>query len=163
MSAIRVAWGSAAGPTATAAYDAALAEANVHDYNLVTVSSVIPPGPAVERVGTAPDLGPAGNALTVVQSRETLRPGADESAVVGVGWVRSESGRGLFYEESGADRESVVATIREGLAAGQHLREWSFDDDPTVQTATADPRPDAHACAVVVAAYGRSRPLVHPA
>lgn len=163
MSVIRVAWGSAAGPTATAAYDAALAEANVHDYNLITVSSVIPAEPAVERVGTAPDLGPAGNGLTVVQSRETLPPGAEEPAVVGVGWVRSESGRGLFYEESGADRESVAATIREGLAAGERLREWSFDDEPTIQTERVDPRPDAYACAVVVAAYGRSRPLVHPA
>ncbi|MEF8907067.1 MAG: pyruvoyl-dependent arginine decarboxylase, partial [Haloarculaceae archaeon] len=40
MSVIRVVWGSGTGPTGTAAYDAALAEAGVHDYNLVTVSSV---------------------------------------------------------------------------------------------------------------------------
>ena len=42
MGTIRVVRGTATGPTATASYDAALAAANVHDYNLVSVSSVIP-------------------------------------------------------------------------------------------------------------------------
>jgi len=145
-----------------AAYDAALAAANLHNYNLLTVSSVIPAGPSVERVGTAPDLGPAGDALTVVQGRATVPPGSDDPAVAGVGWVRSTSGRGLFYEASGTDREAVVDTIRAGLAAGQRLREWTVEAEPTVQVERADPRPDARACAVVVAAYGRSRPLVRP-
>lgn len=160
MSEIRVVWGSATGPTAMSSYDAALAAANVHNYNLVTVSSVIPRGPPVERVGTAPDLGPAGNALTVVQSRQTVDPGATAPAVAGVGWLRSRSGRGLFYEATGRDRASVREAIREGLAAGADLREWTFEDDATIQLATADPDPDAYATAVVVAAYGQSEPLV---
>jgi len=42
-----------------ASYDAALAEAGVENYNLVSVSSVIIPAETrVEAVGTAPDLGP---------------------------------------------------------------------------------------------------------
>lgn len=160
MSVIRVVWGDATGPTAMASYDAALAEANVHNYNLITVSSVIPDGPPVERTGTAPDLGPTGNALTVVQSRATVPPGSDEPAVAGVGWIRSESGRGLFYEHAGHDPEAVRDTVREGLAAGRALREWRFEDEPTIQLRRVDPDPDAYATAVVVAAYGRSEPIV---
>ncbi len=57
MSTIRVVWGTATGPTALAAYDAALAEAGVHNYNLISLSSVIPTEPAIEVTGTAPDLG----------------------------------------------------------------------------------------------------------
>ncbi|PSP40313.1 pyruvoyl-dependent arginine decarboxylase, partial [Halobacteriales archaeon QH_10_70_21] len=74
MGTIRVVWGTATGPTAMASYDAALAAANVHDYNLVSVSSVIPADATVEVVGEAPDLGPAGERLTVVEGRATVAP-----------------------------------------------------------------------------------------
>ena len=160
MSVIRVAWGHATAPTALSSFDAALAEANVHNYNLITLSSVIPAEPPVERVGTAPDLGPAGQGLTVVQSHETVEPGSENPAVAGLGWLRSESGRGIFYEVSGTDRADVKTAIRDGLAAGRDLRDWAFEDGPTVQIETADSEPDEYATAVVVAAYGESEPLV---
>lgn len=160
MSVIRVAWGHATAPTALSSFDAALAEANVHNYNLITLSSVIPAEPPVERVGTAPDLGPAGQGLTVVQSHETVEPGSENPAVAGLGWLRSESGRGIFYEVSGTDRADVETAIRDGLAAGRELRDWAFEDEPTVQIETADSEPDEYATAVVVAAYGESEPLV---
>jgi len=160
MSVIRVAWGHATAPTALSAYDAALAAANVHNYNLISLSSVIPADAPIERVDTAPDLGPAGEGLHVVQSHEIVEPDSDEPAVAGVGWLRSESGRGIFYEVSGTDRDGVEAAIREGISAGRDLREWEFDEEPQIQIATADPDPDEHAAAVVVAAYGRSEPLL---
>lgn len=160
MSVIRVAWGHATGPTALSAYDAALAAANVHNYNLISLSSVIPADATIERVDAAPDLGPAGEGLHVVQSHEIVEPDSDDPAVAGVGWLRSESGRGIFYEVSGTDRDSVVAAIRDGLSAGRELRDWAFHDEPQIQIETADPDPDEHAAAVVVAAYGRSKPLL---
>ncbi len=159
MSAIRVVWGTATGPTETAAYDAALAAANVHDYNLVTVSSVIPAGPPVEAIGTAPDLGPAGQRLTVVQGRQTIPPGDHRQAVAGIGWARSESGRGIFYEGAGTDADAVRERIRDGLARGKELRDWTFaDEELVVQTAAGDDT--AHTTAVVCAVYGESTPLL---
>jgi arginine decarboxylase len=160
MSVIRVAWGHATAPTALSSFDAALAEANVHNYNLVSLSSVIPAEPPVERVGTAPDLGPAGEGLTVVQSYETVDPGSDDPAVAGLGWLRSESGRGIFYEVSGTDRAEVEAAIRDGLAAAREFPEWAFEDEPTVQIEVAKPDPETYATAAVVAAYGQSEPLL---
>lgn len=153
MSAIRIVWGTATGPTELSAYDAALAEAGVHDYNLVTLSSVIPADRDLSLVGTAPDLGPVGDELHVVESSATVAPG--ESGAAGVGWARSESGRGIFYEVAGEESEAVEREIREGLAAGRDLREWDFvEEDVVVRAVDAA---DEYASAVVIAAYGESR------
>ncbi|MFB6138865.1 MAG: pyruvoyl-dependent arginine decarboxylase [Halosimplex sp.] len=160
MSSIRVARGSATGPTAMSSFDAALAEAGVHNYNLVTLSSVIPAEARVERVGTAPDLGPTGNALYAVVGRETLAPGADGEACAGLGWIRSESGRGLFYEASGTDSEAVERAVRDGLQRGTELREWTFDAEPEVVVESTPAHRAEHATAVVVAAYGDSESLL---
>ena len=156
MSMIRVVWGTATGPTELASYDAALAEAGVHNYNLVTLSSVIPDGPAIESVGTAPDLGPPGEALDVVQSAATATDG--EQAAAGIGWARSESGPGIFYEVAGTDPDVVRAEIREGLAAGRQLRDWEFVAEGIhVESVSPDA---AYASAVVLATYGESHPVV---
>ncbi|WP_415379996.1 pyruvoyl-dependent arginine decarboxylase [Halosimplex sp. TS25] len=160
MSTIRVARGSATGPTAMSSFDAALAEAGVHNYNLVTLSSVIPADARLERVGTAPDLGPTGEALYAVVGRETLIPGADGEACAGLGWVRSESGRGLFYEASGTDADAVARAVESGLRRGMDLREWAFSEEPEIVVESIPAADEEHATAVVVAAYGESEPLL---
>ncbi|MFC7140364.1 pyruvoyl-dependent arginine decarboxylase [Halosimplex aquaticum] len=160
MSTIRVAWGSATGPTAMSSFDAALAEAGVHNYNLVTLSSVIPADARLESVGTAPDLGPAGEALYAVVGRETLIPGVDGEACAGLGWVRSESGRGLFYEASGTDPDAVGRAVEAGLRRGMELREWTFREEPEVVVESTPAVDEEHATAVVVAAYGDSESLL---
>lgn len=156
MSTIRVVWGTAHGPTELSAYDAALAEAGVHNYNLVPLSSVIPAGPAIELAGTAPHLGPPGEALEVVQSAATAGPG--ERAAAGIGWARTEGGPGIFYEVDGADSDEVRREIREGLAAGRDLRDWDFVEE-SVRVESVAPEDD-YASAVVLATYGESHPVV---
>jgi len=158
MTTIRVARGAAAGPTAMSSFDAALADAGVHSYNLVALSSVIPADATVEVVETVPDLGPVGEGLYAVVGRETLGPEADGDACAGLGWVRSESGRGLFYETSGTDPDAVRRAVRAGLERGMALREWSFAASPEVVVASAASA-DEHVTAVALAAYGRSHSL----
>lgn len=159
MQPIRVVWGSATATTAMAAYDAALADAGVENYNLTPVSSVIPAGAEVRVAATAPDLGPAGERLTVVQGRRTVAPGADAPACAGLGWRVTDDGRGIFYEASGADSATVRETIETGLAAGLALRDWrAVDGDVQLETARTDA--DGYATAVVLAAYGDSEPIL---
>lgn len=156
---IRVVRGSASAPTAMASYDAALAEAGVENYNLVAVSSVIPAGVDVEVVGTAPDLGPAGERLTVVEARATTAgPGRVSAAL---GWSQSvDDGPGLFYEAAGeTDREDVERRVREGLAAGQDLRDWKFGG-PTVVAETSRADTGTYTTALVVAVFGESEPIL---
>ncbi|SEP21407.1 arginine decarboxylase [Halogranum amylolyticum] len=156
MSTIYVVSGSATAPTAMASYDAALAAANIHNYNLVAVSSVIPADATVETVGSAPDLGPAGNRLTVVEARATT--GETGTVSAGLGWTTGD-GPGLFYEASGTDPETVESAVREGLDAGRGLREWSFDDEAVAVT-TADADGEGYTTALTVAAYGQSEPIL---
>lgn len=166
---IRVVTGTGAGRTALSAYDAALAAANVHDYNLVTVSSVIPADATVERVGTAPDLGPVGHRLTVVQSRATVGPDAEGTASAALGWTRAADGRGILYEASGPDADAARKAVETGLADGAAIRDW----EPVtrgLETVRADPEsPDVvapgappgerYTVAVALAVYGESMPI----
>ena len=151
MGRVRILWGTGTGPTALASYDAALVGANVHDYNLLRVSSVLPVATTVDPVGTAPDLGPIGGTLTVVEARETSRvvghgavdgssgPGSDpvdrapvagnrpdrDIACAGLGWAQAENGRGIVYEGTGTDPEAVRKRIERGLRAGSGLRDFA--------------------------------------
>lgn len=159
MEPIRVVWGAASAATAMASYDAALADAGIENYNLTRVSSVIPAGAEVRVAETAPDLGPAGERLTVVQGRQTAAPGGAAHVAAGLGWSVEESGRGIFYESSGTDPEAVRETVEAGLAAGRDLRDWAFVDGD-VQVVSAPATPEAYTTVVVVAAYGRSDPIL---
>jgi len=178
---IHVAGGVGVADTAMASYDAALADANLHDYNLVAVSSVIPASATVTRVDRVPDLGPAGDALTVVEARRTVGPndavdfregaraGAENpdakraprrrpDVVAGLGWATGPDA-GIFYEVTGEDPDDVRERIHAGLDAGIDLRERAMPDrDLHVETAT--PEPGRHATAVVIAAYGESRSIL---
>ncbi|WP_226004466.1 pyruvoyl-dependent arginine decarboxylase [Natrinema salinisoli] len=159
MSTIRVVWGTASAPTAMASYDAALAEAGIENYNLVSVSSVVPAETFVEAVGTAPDLGPAGERLTVVEARATTAgPGRVSAALA---WAQSvDDGPGLFYETAGEmDSEAVERRVREGLAAGQELRDWEFGD-PQVAVESRQAESGLYTTAVVLAVYGDSEPIL---
>ena len=156
MTTIRVASGVATGPTEMSSYDAALAEAGVHNYNLVAVSSVVPADADVEVLDRVPDLGPAGNRLTVVQSRVTTTgPGR---LTAGLGWATGP-GPGLFYEAAGeADTDTIRQRVGRGLDAGRALREWTFTDEH-VELASADADAGVYTTAVVIAAYGSSEPI----
>ncbi|MEM4782205.1 MAG: pyruvoyl-dependent arginine decarboxylase [Halalkalicoccus sp.] len=154
---IRIVRGSATAPTEMASYDAALAEANVHNYNLSYVSSVIPADASVAFVDSAPDLGPTGNGLTVVEARAT----SDEKPVsAALAWAESDEGPGLFYEAAGEESPAESRRRAEtGLRAGLELREWSAPGHEVV-TASAEPEGEGeYATALVLAVYGQSRPL----
>jgi arginine decarboxylase len=157
MESIRVVWGAGSGPTAMASYDAALADAGVHNYNLVSVSSMIPAGASVEPVGTAGDLGAVGGELTVVSARATAADPGHVSA--GLAWATSPEG-GVFYEAAGrTDAADVEERVRRGVDAGVDRREWSFDD-PHVRVQSAEVEPGTHTTAVVLGVYGTASEIL---
>jgi arginine decarboxylase len=161
MEPIRVLGGRGTGPTALSSYDAALASVDLHDYNLVHVSSVVPAGTPVEAVGTAPDLGPAGNRLTVVEARRTLAPGGGGRACAAIGWALPRDGAGVVYEGSGTDPEATREEVREGLRAARGLRDnrdW-IGGESGLELATARASPERYVSAVALAAFGRSEPV----
>jgi len=162
MDPIRVVTGTGRGPTGLAAYDAALVDAGVGDYNLVRLSSVIPAGADLQIRESAPDLGETGRRLHVV---EASARGPDPVGAA-LSWARAEDGRGVFYEAS-ASGEGAASRAREtaieGVDAGVDLREWTAVERDLV-TAAAGGAPDRgsaetdrageYHAAVVLAAYG---------
>jgi arginine decarboxylase len=154
---IRLVWGTGHAATAKASFDTALADAGLHQYNLRTLSSVIPAGVELELVDTAPDLGPTGNALDVVVARQTSPPGARASA--GLAWARGDDDSGIFYEVADTDPETVGELLRAGIERGCYIRDFDYGDVET-KIVTADSAPDQYTTAVVVATYGESKPLL---
>lgn len=155
---IRLVWGQGQAQTAKASFDVALADAGVHEFNLRTLSSVIPADVQLEECGTAPDLGEIGDALEVVIARQTSRPGARASA--GLAWARrGGDGPGIFYECGNHDPETVTERLAAGIERGCRLRDMDPDDADT-QIITADGAPDRYTTAVVLAVYGDGRPLL---
>jgi arginine decarboxylase len=156
MGTIRVVVGAGSAPTEMASYDAALADAGIHNYNLVPVSSVVPADATVEFAETAPDLGPAGERLTVVEARATASEVG--RAVAGLGWATGP-GPGLFYEATGSGADSVRTRIEAGLDAGADLRDWELDDR-RIEVEAVDHDGEGFATAVAVAVYGGSEPIL---
>jgi len=150
---IRVVSGTATGPTAVATYDAALADAGVHNYNLLTLSSVVPPGADIEVPDAVPEIGPVGGRLTVVQARATVE--GTGQATAALGWTReSDRGPGVFYETGGEfDRTEARRRIRRGLEHARKIRAWELEGSRVeVESVATDGA--SFATAVVVAAYG---------
>jgi arginine decarboxylase len=108
------------GPTELAAFDDALLKVGAANYNLVRLSSVIPPLAVVVQCDgeIASPGGTWGDRLYVVYAEQRAsRPGDEASA--GVGWVQDDSGRGLFVEHGGSSEHEVRAQIEASL---EHLR-----------------------------------------
>jgi arginine decarboxylase len=149
---ITLATGIGRGPTELAAFDAALLTAGVANYNLIYLSSVIPPGSRIVRERWRTPAHEYGRRLYVVMSQmRASRPG--HAAHAGVGWVRDENeGHGLFVELHDDDRERLERDLRATLASMQRSR--GVDLGP-VHTEIASARCDGEpVCALVIAVYG---------
>jgi len=120
---IQVASGVGFGPTKLAAFDAALREAGIGDYNLVTLSSIVPPGGRIASThGPATAPGRWGDRLYVVMAELRVDTRYEE-AVAGLGWIQEpETGHGLFVEHVGHTerevRRDILATL-DSMAEGR--------------------------------------------
>ena len=119
------------GRTTLAAFHDALVQMDLGHYNLVRLSSVVPPGTAVDATGKAPvPTGEWGDKLFCVYA-EWRATEVGEQAWAGVGWVQRLDGRGgLFVEHEGSNEAFVHTAILSSLAdivAGQE-DEYSAPD-----------------------------------
>jgi arginine decarboxylase len=142
--------GQGCGRTPISAFDNALFEAGIHNYNLLPLSSVIPPGAVVEERKFAAPAGQWGHRLYVVLSHAvTMIPGTEIWA--GVGWVQTKDGRGLFVEHTESSRDNIVDIIHLSLADMVAYREAEFGKVQYV--AQAGKCVDRPVCALVAAVF----------
>ena len=98
---IRVSRGTGSGPTRLAAFDRALQDAGLADYNLIRLSSVIPPNTVVREVSSFDDTaGTHGDAAYCVYA-DAYASTPGEEAWAGVAWAdhHDNTGAGLFVEQ----------------------------------------------------------------
>lgn len=95
---IQVVKGSGEASTPLSAFDGALKDAGVSNYNLITLSSVIPPNSVVKKINKfkTPD-SEWGHKLYCVMAEERCNE-AGKFIAAGVGWYQLDDGRGLFVE-----------------------------------------------------------------
>ena len=153
---IKISKGIGTGPTKLAAFDAALNHAGVANYNILRLSSVIPPSTDIQiqdkPLANLP--GDWGDRLYVVMAEMRVdTPNAE--AWAGIGWVQDEeTGKGLFVEHEGNSEKTVRKDIRQSLQALMATRNIDFGEikmEVVGRTCKHEP-----VCAMVVAAYQAS-------
>lgn len=150
---IQVSSGLGTGPTKLAAFDAALNDAGVANYNLLKLSSVIPPKTKIDIKKTAITDTPGdwGDRLYVVMAEQRVdTPNAE--AWAGIGWVQDKkTGKGLFVEHEGNSEKTVREDIRQSLEALMATRNVDFG--PIHMKVAGKICKHEPVCALVVAVY----------
>lgn len=150
---LHVTSGIGEGPTPLAAFDAALLNAGVANYNLIYLSSIIPPGSELRRGKYVTPEAEYGDRLYVVMARHEADQ-LGEAAWAGVGWTQeAATGRGLLVEIHGGDQGQVVGDIHatlETMIAGRPLAYGPIQHE--VAGVTCQGRP---VCALVIVVFQR--------
>jgi arginine decarboxylase len=114
---IEIATGTGKGPNTLAAFDSALCATGIANFNLLRLSSVIPPGTDIKPMAgkVSPIKGEWGDRLYVVMAESRVtEPG--QEAWAGIGWVQEEqSGKGVFVEHEGYAEGEVRKDILDSL------------------------------------------------
>src|SRR4051812_34290613 len=114
---IQIVSGVGTGPTKLSAFDAALHEAGVANFNLIPLSSILPPASKIEIPKEKPQkpIGNWGDKLYVVKA-DTRIDTPNMEAWAGIGWVQDKkTGRGLFVEHEAANEKTLRLDIKQSL------------------------------------------------
>ena len=125
---IRVSSGIGTGPTELAAFDQALVDAGVANFNLIYLSSVLPPKSEVVKVQPHSFTleGEWGDRLYVVMAQKRTNR-RNHEVWAGVGWIQDEAtGAGLLVEHEGHSETEVREDIENSLNALAQNRNRTF-------------------------------------
>lgn len=155
---IHIASGIGTGPTTLSAFDSALNDAGVANYNLLRLSSVVPPETEIILHETTidPSLLPGGwgDRLYVVMAEQRVET-PNEEAWAGIGWVQDKkTGKGLFVEHAGGSETKVRRDVQQSLETLMQTRGVDFG---LIQMKVVGRTCVDHPiCAMVVAVYQAS-------
>lgn len=149
------------GRTQLSAFDAALFQCGIHNYNLIRLSSVIPPAARVlvSHHYEAPPSDYGHKLYAVKADVRSDEPGTALAA--GLGWLQTDDGRGLFVEHGikakHLTRSEIERNVAEQIVASltdlAESRRLAFAVDQ-IHMHVASTRVDTQpACALTVAVY----------
>jgi arginine decarboxylase len=147
---IELVWGTGTAETELGAFDAALSEANVHNYNLVELSSVVPEGARIERCGALePGRWDTGTLLAVVLASNTSAADGEVLAA-GLGWATAAEG-GVFMEAHADGRAACERRLAASVGDARRTRDWDWRDGH--ETQVVETVADGAGAAVVAAVF----------
>ncbi|MEA2004344.1 MAG: pyruvoyl-dependent arginine decarboxylase [archaeon] len=147
---ITVTHGTGTGKTELSAFDKALHDAGIANYNIITLSSIIPPD--TEVIPEMPDINKDeyGHKLYAILNRKTGTEKGDD-ACAGLGWMQDKTGKGLFVEHSSSSEEEVREII---AATFDSMRSYRPELEGEIDYMTAKIRCEKDpVCAIVCAVY----------
>ncbi len=129
--------GTGSGTTLLSAFDAALQDAGVSNYNIIPLSSIIPPHSQVKKIDryTTP-IEEWGHILYVVKAEKRSNK-LGHPVAAGIGWYMLEDNKGLFveHETEGSEGESeqsvyqiIEHSIKSSLSDLCKNRQLPFDE-----------------------------------
>lgn len=146
------------GKTTLSAFDAALQDAGVSNYNVLVLSSVIPPhSTLVRRKYVTPD-AEYGHRLYVVRA-EMRSEKKGEWIGGGVGWYLKEDGSGLFveHEEVANTKEALEVLLKQKITDSLSdlcvFRGYPFAENMIDMELAIKQVMDRPACTLVLAVY----------
>lgn len=124
---INIASGTGVGPTELSAFDHGLVNAGVANFNLIYLSSVLPPNSDVKvREEKLKPVGSWGDRLYVVMAQERTSQ-RNQEVWAGIGWMQDpKTKRGLLVEHQGHNEDEVRADIKSSLEALAQNRGMKF-------------------------------------
>jgi arginine decarboxylase len=149
---IGVTSGTGQGKTRIAAFDNALWDAGIANYNLIRLSSVIPENSDVVVEQLDMNEKEHGHKLYVVLA-ECFETEPGMKAVAGLGWVTAnhKKGKGIFVEHFGRSREEVADYIESTIKSMTAYRPEEHGET-RIKFAEKECTGDV-ACALVIAVY----------
>ncbi len=159
---IKLTTGKGVGKTPISAFDTALKDAGVYNYNLIYLSSVIPPKSKIKFEKLPENPKEWGNRLYVVKAEMRSRQSGKYIGAA-LGWTQYEDGRGIFveHEETGETREAVEANLRaeveKSLADMCRTRDIAVDKKKFHTKICTTKVTDLPASVIVIAVYGSEK------
>lgn len=148
---IRLNAGVGRGPTRIAAFDSALMDAGASHYNLLYLSSVVPPGAEIVEGPIDFSEDEYGHRRYVVIARATAIE-LGEEAWAGLGWCQDESRKGIFVEIEGHSESQVIEDIEATLDAMKASRK-ALALGPNQRRVAGAKCEGEPVCVVVIAAF----------
>jgi len=148
---IQVSQGVGIGPNQLSAFDKALNEAGIANFNLIYLSSVVPPNSKIIQTKKPKITGEWGDKLYVVMAQQRTSK-RHEEAWAGIGWMQdAKTGKGLFVEHEGHTKAEVVGNINASLEALAKNRRAKFG--PINMKVIGTKCQDQAVCALVIAVF----------
>lgn len=155
---IYITTGKGYGKTLISAFDAALKNAGVYNYNIVKLSSIIPPASNIKIAKYKADPSKYGDRLYVVKAEYRSRESGKYIGAT-IGWYQLPDGRGVFveHEEIGETKDAVESNlkqeVRNSLRDLCKSRKYPIIERKMKSKTSIINVKDSPACVLVIAVY----------